>query len=445
MKHTPSTILFDSIVEGMNCRYHLDAEALVPDILENGLETPLMVTGDNHLHRGYRRRKALSIIRADYPAQWAKMFPENMIPVIVVTEATDAEIASLHIDHGSTKGLNRAEAFLAAFMLFIQGFSESRVANKLQTLFDALWPIKGDKLKEFKELLVQSEAAYAAEYAKYRRGLTQAMKAFASCPIHVMAQLQWHETSTLMPGFKESQMPAKALTHSQIKELEKAHDKDLKDTDASGMPRYSREKPGPVFLASWNALLVKVADKVADTSTRSKAWSGEQLNAQVGKLQSEGLRRLTLQHSGKDQVGINDVDADLYRLEVMRTAHPTWYAEFVALADETIATMREEAAQAEASRQQWSDFKAKKLTELLEAGTESAIAETKAEEASAAAQLEAAIFAGTEQIGIEAYNAAITGGKTEKIANAAANKAIKPLTAEITAAFASVTAEPVTA
>ncbi len=354
MKQVQGLFPFDQIKRGTNVRIDESHEHLIPSIADHGLETPIWVTDKGHLIRGYLRHAAISEVRNTYPEKFAEFFGDG-VPAIIVSDATEKEIAGLHVDHGNVKQLQSfMELYLAAEMLFASNYTEAEVANHLAGLLDVMKPIKTDRRQELNELKAKDADEYFKEYAKYRRGIVQQLKQLYNCPPIVKNVLIYQETGRWVVGDEVAENKRPKLTWGDVRKLSER----LAEDQATD-PKHGKRNPGPKFWEEWNKLIKRTKEQ-AGAAPREKAMSAREILDASKNLNSTGMKLLAQVHAGKKDVsGLEEADEVLFLVELIKENDPDFWEEVEArgreLEAEALAKAQEQ-AEAEAAVAQVEDL-----------------------------------------------------------------------------------------
>jgi hypothetical protein len=372
-------IEFKRLVLGENPRIpsmeHI--EELADDIEANGWQEPCTgllneKTQEVRILRGTRRTKANGMILERNPGRFLELYPDNAVPVFVLTELSEDEIVDTIIDHGQIQGLrDPMELQLAANMLFRVGKTERMVVTKLSGLLDIHTPMKSDVRKEWLEKLEGVKIARSAEKFDWalqlqneaeifqfnnRRGKIQNIHNAYRCPEVVMQALwlkatgEYHvDTSSDL----QKTMP-RTLTYAHVASLYKAFKEDLKG-DEEGL--VTKAQPGELFWAKWEEVGKKIqeaAKEKADGKTRAKAMAAGDMMKDVTEAvwSSKAFRALSRYHAGEKDAISKDVLQEMDRLvasaEIVADGDPDLWASVVQTSDaiikERVAATREKAA-----------------------------------------------------------------------------------------------------
>ena len=354
-------IALDKIIEGRNVRLvqYMNVPELAADIGANGLNVrPKVVAIKDgfEIISGHRRIRAIKHLKDNDPVAYAEHFKNGMVDVEVLTGISYEEAQFLKIDHGNEQPLKGLELQNCANMLFDFDLSEKQVVVRLASLLDRVMPMKANAKKKLADMQVQLDqlialksepkliAAKQAEIVtaifEYRRGAVQNLHNTYRSPSIVMAALYYKETGEYPDGFDKSvPLPAR-ITTSDITKAYKAFATDLEETDESGVRKYNKELPGPVFGAKWAEILNESKQKEdAQPGDRNKSKSYKDLEAESkSKWVSTGFQLLTQHHMNKDvEVGfLKTEDKMLFFAEILSERAPDAWAEAVALAQNLI-------------------------------------------------------------------------------------------------------------
>lgn len=364
-------ITLSAIVRKWNVRVVEDGTNLIPSILSNGIQTPLMVDGDDNgssgLIRGHRRYHALTQIRDagteglsdEQTVVWNRLFDEASegyegIPVDSIKGASEAELTRLHIDQDQQPLRFITELVKVAAALFGRGgMREFDAAEHMAGMLDAILPPRG---KKYAEILAAKEAGNTAEYRRlngeFRRGTIQFLKRVAYLPLQVLWALEWQETRRIPEGCSLVEHEFPKITRATALSLEKAFqsDMEIKD-DATGVCPFSTVDTGPNFDAEWRKLVDDANEAETTTATRQKAMSGKEIAESAGQFRSAGIKSLCAKHSGATaEVDPKVTDGLLFYAELVSTGNPKLWAKVVEAGDK-LNEKRLEVAKANVAKQ----------------------------------------------------------------------------------------------
>ncbi len=141
--------LFSGLFRADNVRTKATEQipAMVESLIRNGFKPnhPLVVSikadGRALVLCGNRRTMALEFLAANNPAEFSRILPDGMVPVVAYYNLTAEQEAILRIDHGSDEDrvpLDAYGEFLAVRQLVKAGYdSESGIAEKLGKFHDS--------------------------------------------------------------------------------------------------------------------------------------------------------------------------------------------------------------------------------------------------------------------------------------------------------------------
>jgi hypothetical protein len=325
-----------------NPRWDYDARALVPSILDHGLEQPLEVCDGpketKRALRGNRRLEALGIVASEHPERFEELFVDG-IPVIDHGKMTQLEELAYIVDHGNTKSLdNDWELYCAAKNLFRAKFSERKVFETLSSLLNQVRPLSKSakaKLVEPKAKLEEAvksgerEAIAAAtkeldtKTFEARRGQMQMYSQMSRLPAIVEASFKYVHTGD--SGAFDPEDLNKKLTQRNIGQLMSAF---LEDAKNGG----TKAKPGSKFTALWREFMDAAAETGSTTGNRTKALTSGEIKEPVenGQLASQSMIDLCKFHGGEKDVApsiVSDIDEILAIVEYAKEkAADQWQA-----------------------------------------------------------------------------------------------------------------------
>lgn len=356
MKRKETRIPFENIERAWNVRLIEDGSHLVDSICDIGLQQPIVVNGDNGtttIIQGHLRMDGIRRIKEDFPEKFEALFGSG-VPCVVITGASDRELALLHIDHGTITTLTRDYEIAVAFQrLFQVGLTQEDAANHMSALLDSSRPVKGERLIELRKIREeQGEVAYRQEYGKYRRGTTQFFHSLAHCPESVMDALRYYDTEELPDGVASiEELPR--ITKASVKKFYDGFLEDLKIKDLRGLPTHTRENPGPNFRRVWEEQVEMANDARNKTETRPKMWTGQKLRDQAKTLTSDGMRAACLTYAGDDiDLSLQEADALLQVAECLRDNDPELWQTCIVRATEITAEAKAKAEIAVAEQTQ---------------------------------------------------------------------------------------------
>lgn len=297
-------------------------------ILNKGLEKFLLVwqRGSEYvILQGHRRLAAINMLPEE---AYLGIFPKG-IPCNVISNISLAEALRLKVDHGTEVSLTHpVEVQLCANLLFAAGETEAYVATDLATMIDRIAPMKDKNRKEYEAI---TDPKLAAEYyAKYRRGYVQTLHNIARLPHQAMAAYFLHAAGHLPEGAPEVEYPVGGVSQGQAVSLWNAHSEDLKILGTDGLPVHSQIRPGPAFLARWEAIIASNKKSAEDKANgvkvppKAKAMSAEKLLEELksGKWYSKLSKTHVKRASGSEVASIQELDADCYKAELVKENNP---------------------------------------------------------------------------------------------------------------------------
>ena len=356
MKRTEKRIPLDSISREWNMRLKEEGSHLIQSILDTGLQTPIVVkpneSGDGYvIIQGHLRTDALRRIKDTYPEKFNALFGTG-VPAVIVTGASERELALLHIDGGTIRTLSGSWEIAQCFQrLFGCGVTEAEASNHMAELLNNYRPMKPERAREIEELReAKGPAAAYDAYAEYRRGLTQFFKQIVGCPTQVMDALKYADDGVL-PSWAADKEAIPKISKANVKKLYDAHLEDLKVKDERGLPKYTLDDPGPEFLRAWSDAVEATQNK--KTETRTKAWSGQMMKDQSNKFVSDGFRALCQVHAGEDiKIAPAQYDQMLKVAETLRENDPEFWKGCVEKANAILAERKAKAEVAVAEQTQ---------------------------------------------------------------------------------------------
>lgn len=341
MKHQIEYMGLADLSVGANTRLLVsnDFEGMARSIEDRGIDEPVQVwkndEGKLEILRGHRRFGGATIVSNLNPKVFKKHFP-NGIPVIIrkdITSASDAAMAK--VDHGTVVSLKyRSERDRAVAILKDEGLTEEDICARLEGLFakfqNAVPSDKRDRLKELRAKPIENRKEIRKLVHGTYKGQLQAGIRVWKCPKIVQQTMEFLEAKEPLP--KGIKCPTK-LTYGDVSKLSEAQEEDNRAKDDNGMPLYSKGNPGPTFKALWAEMLNQAPKS---KGKQPKAMSNKDMEAQLtnGIWDSEGFKKLTLQHSGKKDVkGLKAADAKLYLVDLVIRHEPRAWADFKAKAE----------------------------------------------------------------------------------------------------------------
>lgn len=375
------SVALSAIFAGQNVRLpglaHIDE--LYEDIKANGLKEPPWVFGVGNesyeMIRGHLRLICLDRMKEQEPAHFIKLFPDEMVEVVVLSDITYEQAQIEKIDHGNENPLiNTMEAQLCANLLFSNGLTEAQVATQLAGLMNRIKPMKADKRKELDMLrkdietyretgreadIPEKEKAIADLLLNYRKGWIQNMKAIFRCPDLVMATMwlkatgerNW-EGQLKLAVEAEDYLPSNLQVDQAKNKLWPAFKKDLA-ISVSGACPYNKRVPGPNFNEAWDTICDKSKEKEnAPETVRAKAFSKEELKTDSEKYNSQGFKMLCSFHRRDPEVDPNQLkkyDEIAYWAELVAERGGDEWKQLVALAKNLEAHKKAEQKEVEAA------------------------------------------------------------------------------------------------
>lgn len=231
-----------------------DTETLAADITANGLREPLEVAplanGAYEILCGHRRYR--SCVRAGL----------EEIPCIIydypIGADGEAQRLSHKVDHGNDRPLTSpVEVARAASMLYRAGKTEGEVLRTLAGLYDRVYRISGTVKSEIDTLRKQGNVAEADKrHFAYHRGSLQCHHHLARLPqvVFVAWSKKHGQQETIPAGYA---LPRTPLTDKDVQALAKAYTQDAEARNEAGGARWSRESPGPLFVAVWDKITTR--------------------------------------------------------------------------------------------------------------------------------------------------------------------------------------------
>lgn len=357
-----------SIFVGQNPRQDVEegTQALYADMAERGLITPPITWRDPEKKNGanlemlcgHRRFLVLNRLRKSEPEVWKKHFPDDKIPVLVMSGISRERAQTIKVDSGTTVELSDPfEAQLCANILFDDGATESAVANSLSALLSR--SSRGGMKKEVKLQLdtLQTERENARKEGKlsvmqakdreifiltaqYHRGHVQMLHDVYRCPAIVMACREFEATAICPKGYKSSELMR--LTGNDVKRLYAAFQTDLAVKDGNELPKYSKLKPGENFKNKYAE--IKDAKKKGGNKKSStdpvKSMSSKAIMTEVNDSlwQSIGFRLLAARCAGvKSEVStIKAYDYIAFIAENLRESFPKDWEKLTTKVEKTL-------------------------------------------------------------------------------------------------------------
>lgn len=328
---TRQNIPFDQIVKLWNVRIVEDGSNLVPSILANGIQTPLMVNGDANgsypIIRGHRRFHALKLVHDagtdglsdEQAVVWNRLFTEG-IPADVITQASDRELVTLHLDQDSVPLRYKTELVWVARALFAKaGMKQFDVAETMAGMLDAIMPARGKKSLKIAAALESGDSdLYRKLYGEYRRGTIQFLKRLSDLPDQCLHSLEYQETGRIPNGCTLVEHEFPRISGDSVLALDKAMREDLEVLATNGLPKFNRIDTGPCFKTKWNDLVDSANNAKSDSDTRSKAMSSKDIKESASQFRSAGMTGLCFQHAGEDSsISLPEADALLWAAELV--------------------------------------------------------------------------------------------------------------------------------
>lgn len=201
----------------------------------------------------------------------------STVRALVLKNLSRAELFSLMSDH-STKGLTDVEVFLQLERGLREFGSAKKVVIKYRYLFEARF----SKEKNSKHPLTDAQGHLLEDALfKFRRGAIQLIEAVYYGPTVV-------REAYLKSLRGQQNWP----TEAEIKQNYVIYSDEKSEDDKAGRCQYSKDNPGPKFMAAWNAVLATVEEAKAEGTRRKKAASKnvDEVNTLFGKAQSRAFR-----------------------------------------------------------------------------------------------------------------------------------------------------------
>ncbi|MHC4302639.1 MAG: ParB N-terminal domain-containing protein [Planctomycetota bacterium] len=343
------TMKFNLLHKVENCRIDDTSRGAVADLIESilamGLIERLYVEVDGRARKGHRRIAALGYIKEENPERFAELFPNDEIPVIVVSNATDQELVALQIDH-TQKGLSDYEILLACIMQFQVGWKPGNVGTHCHQLFinspasqkkfdkrleeiDVEAKVLGVKAREkgaSPQEVEDIEAAHVAkETASYFKGVAQQYHRIWECPNIVLASFEFGATGKVPKGWREAELISK-INKANAQTLLKAHKADLNTLTENDETKYSKAEPGPLFRAAWAKLKKQYIEKALGINKKTAfvRKTNAQIEEQATNFESHAFKGLCQNHLGKPAMDVIEIDKVFRKVEILKeSAMPT--------------------------------------------------------------------------------------------------------------------------
>jgi len=343
------------------------SQELMLDIGNRGLTDRPVVWSPNGsdnvtVVQGTRRRRALIALKEQMPDVFAKHFPNDEIPVILLEGATLKEVLIRQCDQGQQEGLKHPEElYMTLCNLFTAECTEEDIAVQAGPLFDSISPMKASVKAEIKEIEEQIAEARSLKlesqvrslekqlrkrHLDYRKGMIQTAKARYRCP-DVVQDAKWYhatvpqEVRPLIDGMAVVPNP----TGDQCKALAESFAKDLEIKDEKGNAKYNKRIPGPHFNEAWNKLIEKAEAKAKGEKKPSrKSMSAKDLDAEVNDHLCVGFKLLTRKHASDKTVDLDEVkvcDNEYYHADLVIEGDPKLWAQVVKSAEKIEKSLRE--------------------------------------------------------------------------------------------------------
>jgi len=302
----------------LNPRRIFNERALVPSLVEIGLEVPIHVRGYSDrktfdLLRGDRRTKALKITEREYPEAFAAHFPEG-IPCVMHMDISDEEAIEITNDHGSSLSLsNEFEIYLTAEGYYRMGLSERQTLFRIQTLLDHIIPVKGKAGIEIEDLKVKLDKAskanraervkaYEERYWTARRGVMQRYTRIYKNPSVVKDAMEFKWLKVMPEGY-ENDLPI--LSDTDLKNLSKAFVDEVAEGsyDDSGRPLVTKNNPGAKWQELWKDTITSKAEgSKSEGPRKSKARTEIMKPLEEGQIESGYMANVIRHHAADKEV-----------------------------------------------------------------------------------------------------------------------------------------------
>ena len=328
---TRKNVPFDQIVKLWNVRIVEDGSSLVPSILSFGIQTPLMVNGDENgsytIIRGHRRFHALKMIfdagtddlTDEQVIIWNRLFTEG-IPSLVITQASDLELVTLHLDQDTLPLRYKTELVWVARALFARGgMKQFDAAEHMAGMLDQIMPPRGKKALKIAAARESGDTAlYRKLYGEYRRGTIQFLKRVSDLPDQVLHALEYQETGKIPVGCSLVENEFPRISGDSVLALDKAFCEDMEVLNDAGIPKYNRTDTGPCFKTKWNDLVDSANNSRSESETRSKAMSSKEIKESASQFRSAGMTALCFKHMGDESsISLPESDALLWAAEIV--------------------------------------------------------------------------------------------------------------------------------
>jgi hypothetical protein len=302
----------------LNPRRIFNERALVPSLVEIGLEVPIHVRGYKDrktfdLLRGDRRTRALRIVEREYPGAFDAHFPDG-IPCVMHMDISEEEAIEITNDHGSSLSLsNEFEIYLTVEGYFKMGLSERQALFRVQTLLDHILPIKGKagiEIEDLKQKLDKATKAnreervkaYEERYWVARRGVMQRYTRIYKNPSVVKDAMEFKWLKVMPEGY-ESDLPI--LSDNDLKNLSKTFVDEVSEGkfDGNGRPMVTKNNPGEKWQELWkDTIKSKATGEKSDEPRKSKGRKEIMKPLEEGQIESGYMANVIRHHAADKEV-----------------------------------------------------------------------------------------------------------------------------------------------
>lgn len=308
----------------------IDQRGIGMDILENGLQTPLLVASDGRIVRGHRRYYGLTWARDIHSADFASKFGDGIPVKKLPPNVPESQLIILSLDAGNTlTPSSKTEIFLQVKDLLDIGKTERQIVTLLDGLMDQKAPKA--KAKKWPEYLRAEKAgdrnAMEQILVSIRHGFFQHLRDLYDLPVRVFLAVAFHDVKAFPEGYEglwpEGEVIPRLAT-SDVRKLAVEFRKELQE-DESGL--FSKENPGPKFEEAWKTLVSEYSDNGGGpVKSRSRK---ELLEESKSKFVSEPVR-MALRYAAKDEVpNLLALDKELLFLMAAKEADPKAYERLI--------------------------------------------------------------------------------------------------------------------
>ena len=246
------------------------------------------------------------------------------IPICIVSECTELEIAELYDDNGIAKGITYPQVVKKARKYFEAGESQFKVALRLESNLQVLSPLKGDTILKVRDAKADrrvgklKDSEYQKIIGEARYGIIQGIKAMSCNDVTVaLCELKFNgETDYDVPEYM------KDVSSNDFKKLSKAFEVDRSQLDMNGVRVYTvfelADGVTPEFQKAYTGIKARLFEKSKKPAGKSAVpmMSKAEIKAALEVAKSKHLQRILNVILRTDSVTkLSTLDNDLLKAE----------------------------------------------------------------------------------------------------------------------------------